>query len=166
MNLLGPFKVSSGAARLVPSAVVTAVALTVLVTACGGGGGRGSNSTSTNATQARVAQWLYEALLKTPYPDSQLPSGFSSAEVGGSSPSSGARSLHVIGEVEVVVNGPDLDDALLYVVFPDTADAEADLARRKPRGGNMHIVPGGVPGSSLPGHMWAGSITGRNGRGR
>lgn len=108
---------------------------------------------------------LYAALLTKSYPDSQLPNGFLSAKVGISSPSKAAKKLHVVGEVEVDVDGPDPDDGLLYVIFPKVSEAKADLAR-KPTGGHMHLIPGGVPGIKLPSQLWAGSITGKNAFGK
>lgn len=111
---------------------------------------------------------LYQSLLITPYPDSQLPSSFSSAKVSLQNPSSTARHYHVVGEVNVAVDGPDPDDGIGFDVYPTRADAIADLAHPAfVAGEKIHVIPGGVPGfTKLPGHMYAGSITGKNAFGK
>jgi hypothetical protein len=110
---------------------------------------------------------LYQALLTRPYPDSQLPSGFTSAKVGLSTPSKTGLRYHAVGEVTVAVDGPDPDDGLGFNVFPNHSDALGDLNHPTFTGQKVHIVPGGVPGyANLPGHMWTGSITGKNAFGK
>ncbi len=107
---------------------------------------------------------LYTALLTTAYPDSQLPSGFFSAKVSLSSPSSRAKSHHVVGEVQVAMDGPDVIDAIFYEVFPNSADAHADL-NGPSLSGHGHIV-GKVPGYRLPSQWITGSISGKNAFGK
>ncbi len=116
------------------------------------------------ATASASPKSLYTALLTTAYPDSQLPSGFSSAKVSLEQPSSKAKGHHVVGEVGVAVDGPDPDDAIFYAVFPNPSDARADLSGAKPPG-SVH-VQGKVPGYKLPSIWFTGSITGKNAFGK
>jgi hypothetical protein len=134
--------------RLNPRMVVVATSLALVLAA--------------GAAAAISPHAVYEHLLTTSFPDSQLPSGFSNARVGISTPGKPARSHHVVGEVEVDVDGPDVQDGIFYEVFPTRADARADLVDAKPKG-HTHFVPGGVPGySRATSAMFAGSITGKN----
>ena len=116
------------------------------------------------ATASASPKALYTALLTTAYPNSQLPSGFSSAKVGLEQPTSKAKSHHVIGEVSVSVNGPDAQDVVFYAVFPTPKEARADLANAKPSG-NIK-VQGKVPGYTIPSVWFNGSITGKNAFGK
>lgn len=109
---------------------------------------------------------VFTALLTTAYPDSQLPHGFSSAKVGLSQPSSNAKNYHVVGEVEVAVDGPDPDDGLSYYVFPDAASAQGDLTHPRPSSGEKIHNMGRVPGYSQPSTWVVGSITGKNAFGK
>lgn len=77
-------------------------------------------------------QRLYTKLVTTAYPDSQLSSGFFSAKVSIGSPSDNAKKYHVVGEIDVAVDGPDPDDGIIYEVFPTAADARGLLAHPKP----------------------------------
>lgn len=106
---------------------------------------------------------LYTALLTTSYPDSQLPTGFSTAKVSVAKPDK-AKKHHVVGEVEVDINGPDVYDLVIYAVFPNPADARADLVDAKPSP-NAHRV-GAVPGFRLPSVWDSGSVTGTNSFGK
>jgi hypothetical protein len=121
-----------------------------------------------SATAALSPPKLYQALLTRPFPDSQLPSGFSSAKVGVQQPNKNGLRYHVVGEVAVSIDGPDPDDGIEFIVFPNHSDAVADLNHASFSGSaKLHIVPGGVPGyAKLPGHMWIGSITGKNALGK
>ncbi len=118
---------------------------------------------ATGGLSAPTPQRLYLALAITAYPDSQLPSGFYSAKVSMGSPSDNAKKYHVVGEVDVVVNGPDPDDGIIYEVFPNAAGARGLLTHPKPNG---HVkVVGKVPGYADS--VWmTGSITGKNALGR
>lgn len=105
---------------------------------------------------------LYQRLLIRSFPDSQLPSGFFSAKVGLSKPSKNATKLHVVGEVEVDVDGPDVADALLYVIFPTRSAALADLKHTQAPPGGKVAVEGKVPGYRIPSQWVVGSVTGNN----
>jgi hypothetical protein len=102
---------------------------------------------------------LYTALLTTSYRDSELSSDFSAAKVSLLKPTNHAKSHHVVGEVEVDLNGPDPGDAILYAVFPSAHDARADLAQKPVNGG--HLV-GKVPGYKIPSALYAGTVSGKN----
>lgn len=106
---------------------------------------------------------LYTALLTTSYPNSQLPSGFFSAKVSLYTPTSRAKSHHVVGDVQVAVDGPDVADAIFYFVFPTPADARADFNGAE--GSGVHVV-GKVPGYKIPSRWVTGSITGKNAFGK
>jgi hypothetical protein len=116
------------------------------------------------ATAAPSPHKLYTRLLTTPFPDSQLPQGFTSARVGSIRPNSQALKYHVVGEVAVMVTGPDAADGIIFEVFPTPADARDDLAHPALKG-DEHLL-GRVPGYSLPGDMIAGSISGNTASGK
>jgi hypothetical protein len=80
-------------------------------------------------TADRSPHALYRALLTTPIPPSQLPSGYHSARVGVSSLSNNAKAHHVVGEVEVDI---DSDAVIVYEVFRTRADAIADWNAARP----------------------------------
>lgn len=115
------------------------------------------------ASASLSPQRLYTKLVTTAYPDSQLSSGFFSAKVSIGSPSDNAKKYHVVGEVDVAVDGPDPDDGIIYEVVPTAADARGLLAHPKP---DKHTkVIGKVPGYSRS--VWmTGSITGKNALGK
>jgi hypothetical protein len=138
--------------RIAP--IVTIVAVSVVMAA--------------TAAAALSPTRLYQALLTKPYPDSQLPSGDTSAKVGLATASKSGLRYHVVGEVTVAVDGPDPDDGVGFDVFPNKSDALGDLNHPTLSGQEkLHIIPGGVPGyPKLPGHMWTGSITGKNALGK
>jgi len=123
-----------------------------------------AGASASSASLQRTPQSLYSALLTKPFPDSQLPSGFSSARVTMLTPSSGARRYHPVGEVAVAVDGPDPDDGFSYGIFTKHSDALSELNHPTfSSSEKLRIVPGGVPGfPKLPGHMWTGSVTGKN----
>jgi hypothetical protein len=120
--------------------------------------------TAASSAAPATPQKLYTRLLTSSYPDSQLPDGFSSAKVGLMQPSDRARKYHVVGEVEVGVDGPDVGDAIVYYVFPAAADARGDLAHPS-LSGDFRVI-GKVPGYSVPSVMAAGSVTGNNAFGK
>ena len=97
---------------------------------------------------------LYTALLTAPYPDSQLPAGFSSAKVSVKKPNVRAGSQHVVGEVQVAVRGSDVHDCIFYFTFVTAGDARAQLS-------NIFVVGvrtvGKVPGYRLPSNWKTGS---------
>jgi hypothetical protein len=116
------------------------------------------------ATAAPSPQKLYTRLLTTPFPDSQLPQGFTSAKVGYVRPNSQALKYHIVGEVAVMVTGPDAVDGIIFEIFPTAADARSDLANPALKG-DEHLI-GRVPGYALPGDMIAGSVSGNNASGK
>lgn len=117
------------------------------------------------ATGARSPHSLYTKLLTTAYPDSQLPNGMFSAKVSLSQPSANGRRYHVVGEVQVAVDGPDPDDGITYMVFPNAADAHADFTH--PSVTDAHERPvGNVPGYRIPSRWYVGSVTGKNAFGK
>ena len=115
------------------------------------------------ATAAASPKTLLTALAKA-YPDSQLPSGFSSAKVSRANPSSAAVRHHAVGEVAIAVKGPDPGDFIFYVIFSKPAEAGIDLAEAR-LGGTSHRV-GKVPGYKLPSSWYTGSDTSKNAQGK
>ena len=70
---------------------------------------------------------LYQALLKEPVDASSLPAGYRSAHVSAGTPSARAKSHHVVGEADILVSKSGTAGArVLYIVFPNSADALAD----------------------------------------
>jgi hypothetical protein len=59
-----------------------------------------------------------------------------------------------------MVTGPDAVDGIIFEVFPTAADARGDLAHPALKG-DEHLI-GRVPGYSLPGDMFAGSVSGHD----
>ena len=113
--------------------------------------------------QADGSSSLYEKLLTSAYPDSALPSGFISAQVTAGALSSAAAHYHAVGEVDVIVTGPDPDDLIAYQVYPTSADAVQSLAHPALRTSTAvgHIV-GSVPGYASSSRWIAGAVTGKN----
>jgi hypothetical protein len=109
-------------------------------------------------------QALYIALVTTAYPDSQLPSGSSSAKVSVFTPSGRARKYHVVGDVYVTISGPDPDDGILYLVFANRANAARDFSGATPNGKGHKV--GKVPGYSIPSAWFTGSIPRKNAVGK
>ena len=70
---------------------------------------------------------LLTALLNTPVHDSELPHGFSHAQIEKQPVSVNGRKYHAVGLVDVALKGPDAEDALAWVVFSRHADAIGDL---------------------------------------
>jgi hypothetical protein len=67
----------------------------------------------------------------------------------------------VVGEVQVAVHGPDATDGIFFVVFPNVSDARSNLARAKVSGA-LRLVSSRVPTyPKLPGHVYAGRISGQ-----
>lgn len=89
-------------------------------------------------------QALLATLLKTPIPNAELPSGFSPARAEKQALTANARKYHAIGLVDVALKGPDAEDAFAWIVFPNHADAIADLDH--PMVGNGVRVVNTVPG--------------------
>jgi hypothetical protein len=66
-------------------------------------------------------QKVYQALLTTRISASELPAGFSSPRTVKNTPGPTPKRHHVVGEVEIDLNGGQ--SAIVYVVFPTKADA-------------------------------------------
>ena len=71
-------------------------------------------------------QKLYRALLSARISASELPAGFSSPRTMNNAPGPNPKRHHVVGEVEIDLNGGQ--SAIVYVVFPTKADALAAYA--------------------------------------
>ncbi len=69
------------------------------------------------------SQKVYQALLTTRISTSELPAGFTSPRTVKNTPGPTPRRHHVVGEVEIDLNGGQ--SAIVYVVFPTKADALA-----------------------------------------
>jgi hypothetical protein len=123
-------------------------------------------ATASTARDAVSPQRLYLMLLATPFPDSQLPQGFSSARVSLAKPSNNAQLDHTVGEARVVVVGPGhAPDGIVYEVFPTAVDARAQLSHPDSSGGHIRVI-GKVPSYSLPSLWLVSSITNRNAVGK
>jgi hypothetical protein len=68
-------------------------------------------------------QKVYRALLSTRIAASELPAGFTSPRIMNNTPGPNPKRHHVVGEVEIDLNGGQ--SAIVYVVFPTKADALA-----------------------------------------
>jgi hypothetical protein len=118
------------------------------------------------ATVTKGPAALYRALLTTSFPDSQLPSGYFSAKVSLSEPSKNAKRYHAVGEVEVDVDGPDPNDAIVYYVFRNPTNAWGDFTHPTATAGTKTKLIGRVPGYKLPSQWYVGTITGKNAFGK
>jgi hypothetical protein len=115
---------------------------------------------------AKTPYGLYQALLTTAIPDSQLPTGHFSAKPGIGSLSSNSKSHHALGEVDV-----DIDDgqaAIVYEVFPSRALAVADFKAGRPNykkipSATVMTAPSRFP---WPAVMVSGTVTGKNAFGK
>jgi hypothetical protein len=96
------------------------------------------------ATAGLTPQALLTTLLKTPIRSSELPHGFTHAQVEKQPVSANGRKHHAVGLVDAALRGPDAEDAVAWIVFPDHAHAIADLDN--PALGNgvrvIDVVPG------------------------
>jgi len=72
-------------------------------------------------------QALLTKLLKTPIKAAELPAGFSQPKIGRQALSSNGIKYHAVGQVAVLVHGPDVEDAFTWEAFKTHADAIADL---------------------------------------
>jgi hypothetical protein len=99
---------------------------------------------SSAAVAGLAPQALVAKLLKTPIRDSELPHGFTHAQVEKQAVSVNGRKYHAVGLVDAALKGPDVEDAIAWVVFPNRADAVGDLDN--PAVGNgvrvIDVVPG------------------------
>jgi hypothetical protein len=99
---------------------------------------------SSAAVAGGSPQALLKTLLHTPIRNSELPAGFSNARAETQALTANGRKYHAIGLVDVALKGPDAQDAFAWVVFPNHADALADLDN--PAVGNGVSVVNVVPG--------------------
>lgn len=99
---------------------------------------------SAAATAGLTPQGLLTKLLKTPITASELPHGFTHAQVEKQSVSANGKRFHAIGLVDAALNGPDSEDAIAWIVFSNHKDALGDLDN--PAVGNgvkvIDVVPG------------------------
>jgi len=99
---------------------------------------------STAAVAGLTPQALVTRLLKTPVRASELPHGFTHAQVEKQAASANGRKYHAVGLVDALLKGPDVEDAVAWVVFPDHKHALEDLDN--PAVGNgvkvIDVVPG------------------------
>jgi hypothetical protein len=77
----------------------------------------------TAAAASPSPQKVYQGLLTTRIPASELPAGFSSPRTVKNAPGPTPKRHHVVGEVEIDLNGGQ--SAIVFVVFPTKADALA-----------------------------------------
>jgi hypothetical protein len=126
---------------------------------------------SAGARPASSGQALYTNLLKQPYPNSALPSGYHSAEVSKTAASKLSVSHHVIGDIAVEVIGPDVTQGLVYYVFPTAADAKSDFDHPERTQGQhlagkiagypeSFVITGGITGKNAAGKTVTNGITG------
>jgi hypothetical protein len=106
-------------------------------------------------------QRLYQALLSARISASELPAGFARPRTVKNSPGPNPRRHHVVGEVEIDLNGGQ--SAIVYVVFPTRADALAaysdgvhDLKTTK----GVVAVRSPVPGLAKPSVLADASASG------
>jgi len=99
---------------------------------------------SAAAAVGLTPQALVAKLLKAPIRASELPHGFTHPQLEKQPVSANAKRHHAVGLVDAALKGPDVEDAVAWVVFPNHADAIADLDN--PVVGNgvkvIDVVPG------------------------
>jgi len=78
-------------------------------------------------TAGLTPQALLTSLRTTPIRDTELPSGFTHAQIEKQALSENARKYHAIGLVDAALHGPDTVDGLAWIVFTRHADAIGDL---------------------------------------
>lgn len=72
----------------------------------------------TPRTPAEVVQ-----ALKSPFPPTLIPNGFSDPRVVESEPGDSAKQFKAVGQVVVAFRGPEDTDSIVYIVFPTNDDA-------------------------------------------
>ena len=138
-------------------AATLAGSLAVLAAVCG---------SAFAGSSAKTPYGLYQALLTTAIPDSQLPTGHFSAKPGIGSLSSNSTSHHALGEVDVDIDGGQA--AVVYEIFPTRALALADFKAGKP---NLKKIPSATVMAAPPRFLWpalmvSGTLTGKNAFGK
>jgi hypothetical protein len=89
-------------------------------------------------------QALLEKLLRTPIVQAELPPGYSKPKVARQPLGANGTKYHAVGEVAVLLAGPNLEDAFAWEVFRTRKDALADL--HNPALTNGTRIVGTVPG--------------------
>lgn len=99
---------------------------------------------STAVAAGLTPQALVTKLLKTPIKASELPHGFTHAQIEKQAVSANGKRYHAIAVVDAALQGPDTEDAVAWVVFPNHEDAIADLDNPAVGGGVkvIDVVPG------------------------
>ena len=80
-----------------------------------------------SAALAITPAGLLTKLVKTPIKAGELPAGFSKPKVARQPLSANGRKYHAVGQVAVLVQGPDTEDAFAWEAFKTHANAIADL---------------------------------------
>lgn len=70
---------------------------------------------------------LLTKLLKTPIKAAELPAGFSKPKVARQTVGANGVKYHAVGEIAVLVQGPDVEDAFVWEAFKTHANAIGDL---------------------------------------
>ncbi|HSX21829.1 MAG TPA: hypothetical protein VLE97_03540 [Gaiellaceae bacterium] len=70
---------------------------------------------------------LLTKLLETPIKAAELPAGFSKPEIARQPLTANGKKYHAVGQVAVLVQGPDAEDAFAWEAFKTHANAIADL---------------------------------------
>jgi hypothetical protein len=89
-------------------------------------------------------QALLTKLLRTPIAKSELPAGYSKPRLARQPVGANGTKYHAVGQVAVLLAGPDREDAFAWEVFRTRTDALADL--RNPALTNGTRLVGTVPG--------------------
>lgn len=111
-------------------------------------------------TAALSPQALYNALFTKPFPDSQLPAGYSGAKVTLQNPDKSDRKRKQIGQV--IVSMSDDQNVIFYSVYETTAAAAYALTHPIFDKNTDATVVGRVPGFGKQSRLIVGSITGKN----
>jgi hypothetical protein len=99
------------------------------------------------AAQARSPQQLLQALLTAKVGASALPHGYRSPLVERYTLTPNARKHHALGGAEIVADGGN--EAVIYIVFRNAADARADFAHANTAGASVSAAPNGLPKPSM-----------------
>jgi hypothetical protein len=95
------------------------------------------------AAEARSPQQLLKALLAAKVGASALPHGYRSPLVERYSLTPNAIKHHAVGGAEILADGGN--EAVIYIVFRDAADAKADFAHANTAGATVLPAPTGLP---------------------
>ena len=109
------------------------------------------------AASRSAPEALLHRLLTSPVPKSELPGGYGSPVVGRYRPTAKAKSHHAIGGVQIDLEGGTA--AVLYIIFPNRADAEAHWQTATLKGLTTAAGPAYLPDPSLVVNTWASGKT-------